>query len=203
MCQITQIAITIALLLACFVVPTGAEDENARLRQPQKKPPTDETDAGTGHHPVDPVAEELAEIRRAITGETRPSPSLPTLPSLPGEKATNDPLNSSQFSAAVTRIAAAQPPATESVAVDAGAAQPDRPLLPDRAPSPSSATVSALRDAAWRLDQAANALERVDLYHRADTLRHQAAELRIQARQLQSRLSGPPRDLVDTSPPRR
>jgi len=48
--------------------------------------------------------------------------------------------------------------------------------------SPQEETVKSLRDAAWQLDQAAEKLERSDLYKQADSLRDLAQQFRLDAR---------------------
>ena len=80
------------------------------------------------------------------------------------------------------------------------------------APSPTplaSASVAALREAAWQVIAAAHRLELVDLYSQADALRELASQLRHDARNMKRRaekteqtgLAPPPR-LIDILPHR-
>ncbi|BBO32181.1 hypothetical protein [Lacipirellula parvula] len=64
-----------------------------------------------------------------------------------------------------------------------GFGAPSSPSRNDRSPRGSQRDViRALRDAATQLDATANRLEQLDLYRQADGLRHQAQQLRIDAR---------------------
>lgn len=64
-----------------------------------------------------------------------------------------------------------------------GFGAPSSPARNDRSPRSSKRDViRALRDAATQLDATANRLEQLDLYRQADGLRHQAQQLRIDAR---------------------
>lgn len=51
-------------------------------------------------------------------------------------------------------------------------------------PSPASAPVAALREAAWQVTAAAHRLELVDLYRQADAMRELASQLRQDARNM-------------------
>jgi len=55
--------------------------------------------------------------------------------------------------------------------------------------NPEEKSVKSLRDAAWRLDQSAERLERSELYKQADSLRNLAQQFRLDARAIRA-LSG-------------
>ncbi|NOY28907.1 MAG: hypothetical protein GXP28_01665 [Planctomycetes bacterium] len=52
--------------------------------------------------------------------------------------------------------------------------------------NPEGKSVKSLRDAAWRLDQSAERLERSELYKQADALRNLAQQFRLDARAIRA-----------------
>jgi hypothetical protein len=168
--KVRTTAISVFVLSA--VIVGGAI--RAEEKQPRATPQPAASDASAASGSV----AELLELRRRLG----PSPLEGTLLDRPAGEAGDQ----AEFADALRRefASGASPPSLPLGEPEGG----ELPVVP--AESSADATlISALREAAWRLDEKAHRLERLESYSEADDCRRLARRLRREARRLSAAAS--------------